>query len=93
MGHTSPRVLFVSPRFNPNSFWSFAGTCELQGAKCTAPPLGLITIAAMLPQHWQLKLIDRNAEDLHDGDIAGASQQAAEAAYLGALLLFPPPAG
>ena len=66
------RVLFVSPRFNPDSFWSFAGTCKLQGARALAPPLGLITVAAMLPQHWAMTLIDRNVEDLADADITNA---------------------
>ena len=65
------RVLFVSPRFNPNSFWSFQGTCELQGARTLAPPLGLITVAAMLPQTWSMRLIDRNTTELTAADIAG----------------------
>lgn len=63
------RVLFISPRFNPHSFWRMTGTVELIGARCLAPPLGLITVAAMLPKTWQLKLIDRNAEELSDADI------------------------
>ncbi len=72
MQQPPPRVLLVSPRFNPNSFWSFEGTVKLQGARCLAPPLGLITLAAMLPASWDLRLIDRNAEDLTEADIAGA---------------------
>ena len=65
----APRVLFVSPRFNPNSFWSFQSTVELQGARTLAPPLGLITLAGLLPDSWSLRLIDRNAEELADADI------------------------
>ena len=66
------RVLLISPRFNDNSFWSFKGTRELQGAKALAPPLGLITLAAMLPESWDLRLIDRNVVPLADADIAAA---------------------
>ena len=43
----APRVLLVSPRFNANSFWGFEAACALQGARCLAPPLGLVTLAAM----------------------------------------------
>ncbi len=64
-----PRVLFVNPRFNPNSFWSMQGTVQLLGACSLAPPLGLITVAAMLPKSWKIKLIDRNVEELSDADI------------------------
>jgi radical SAM superfamily enzyme YgiQ (UPF0313 family) len=39
------------------------------GAKCPAPPLGLITVAALLPPSWSVRLIDRNAEELLDSDI------------------------
>ena len=72
MAQTGPRILLVNPRFNANSFWSMRGTVELMGAVCLAPPLGLITIAAMLPAHWQCRLIDRNAEELSDDDILKA---------------------
>ena len=60
------------PRFNPNSFWSLAAACDLYGARCPAPPLGLITLAALLPETWDLRLINRNAEHLSDADIAAA---------------------
>lgn len=66
------KVLFVFPRFNPNSFWSFRDACDIWGARCSAPPLGLITVAALLPQTWPMRLIDRNAEELTDEDIAWA---------------------
>ena len=65
-------VLLISPKLNDNSFWGFEAACALQGAKCLAPPLGLITLAALLPAAWSLRLIDRNAGDaLADADIAG----------------------
>jgi radical SAM superfamily enzyme YgiQ (UPF0313 family) len=62
-------VLMVFPRFNQNSFWSLSAACKIYGARCPAPPLGLITLAALLPREWNLKLIDRNAEDLESADL------------------------
>jgi radical SAM superfamily enzyme YgiQ (UPF0313 family) len=72
MSGTGPRVLLIFPRFNANSFWSFADACEVWGARCTAPPLGLLTLAALLPDHWNLRLVDRNAQELVDDDLAWA---------------------
>jgi radical SAM superfamily enzyme YgiQ (UPF0313 family) len=66
------KVLMVYPRFNPNSFWNFRSACELTGLKRQAPPLGLITVAALLPGDWQVRLIDRNIEELDDASIAWA---------------------
>lgn len=62
-------VLMVFPRFNQNSFWSLSAACEIYGARCPAPPLGLITLAALLPREWNLKLVDRNAEALEPADL------------------------
>lgn len=42
----------------PNSFWSYQETLDLAGLKSTNPPLGLITIAAMLPADWEIRLFD-----------------------------------
>jgi radical SAM superfamily enzyme YgiQ (UPF0313 family) len=53
------RVLLIYPFF-PQSFWSFEKSLELIGRKALLPPLGLITIAAILPQAWEFKLVDRN---------------------------------
>ncbi|GEO99408.1 B12-binding domain-containing radical SAM protein [Methylobacterium haplocladii] len=73
VSEAAPRVLLVSPKFNDNAFWGFEAACELQGAKCLEPPLGLITLAAMLPTAWNLRLIDRNADhDLTDADVMAA---------------------
>ena len=66
------KVLMVQPRFNPGSFWNYSGTCEVVGAKYPAPPLGLITVAAMLPPDWEIRLVDRNTTELIDADIAWA---------------------
>ena len=66
---TAPKVLMVFPRFNPNSFWSLQAACDAWGAKCPAPPLGLITLAALLPPDWDIKLVNRNAENLRPEDV------------------------
>jgi radical SAM superfamily enzyme YgiQ (UPF0313 family) len=63
------KVLMVFPRFNPNSFWSMQAACDAWGAKCPAPPLGMITLAALLPREWTIKLVNRNAEDLTPEDV------------------------
>ena len=66
---TSPNVLMVFPRFNQNSFWSLQAACDIYGVKCPAPPLGMMTLAALLPPEWNIKLVDRNAEELKDADL------------------------
>ncbi len=57
------RVLLLYPRF-PQSFWSFEKTLALVDCKALLPPLGLITVAAILPQEWQYQLVDRNIEQV-----------------------------
>jgi hypothetical protein len=63
------KALLVAPRFNGRSFWNFKATCELYGARFPAAPLGLITVAAMLPSAWACRLVDRNAEELTAADL------------------------
>jgi radical SAM superfamily enzyme YgiQ (UPF0313 family) len=53
------RVLLLYPLF-PKSFWSFDKALELIGRSVSLPPLGLITVAAILPQTWEFRLVDRN---------------------------------
>ena len=72
MGTRSYNVLLVYPRFAADTFWNFKATCELFGARCPAAPLGLITVAALLPTSWSLRLIDRNAEELALQDLEWA---------------------
>jgi radical SAM superfamily enzyme YgiQ (UPF0313 family) len=60
------RCLLVQPAFSRNSFWNYRDVCTLVGAKYPAAPLGLLTVGALLPQHWQLKLIDENTTTLTD---------------------------
>ena len=57
------RVLLLYPEFPP-SFWSFEKTLALVGRKALLPPLGLITVASLLPQEWDYKLVDRNVRQV-----------------------------
>ena len=68
-----PRVniLLVSPR-NPDSFWSFKHVLRLAGKRAAFPPLGLLTVAAMLPADWNLRLVDVNVRALTDADLEWA---------------------
>src|SRR5882724_6734202 len=68
----APNVLMIFPRFSQNSFWSLQAMCDIYGARCPAPPLGLMTLAALLPRHWNIRLVNRNAEDLQESDLDGA---------------------
>ena len=68
----APNVLLVFPRFNPNSFWALKDTCEIAGARAPSPPLGLLTVAALLPQTWTFRLVNCNTSDLADADLRWA---------------------
>jgi radical SAM superfamily enzyme YgiQ (UPF0313 family) len=65
-------VLMLYPLFVADSFWSFAESCSLMGVRRPAAPLGLITVAAMLPASWTARLIDCNTETVTSEDIAWA---------------------
>ncbi len=65
------KVLMIWPRF-PSSFWSFNGMMELIPEETIHPPLGLLTVAALCPKNWTLRLIDRSFDDLQDEDILWA---------------------
>ncbi len=65
------RILLVSPG-TPDTFWSFKHVLRLVSKKAAFPPLGLLTVAGMLPDDWELRLMDLNFERLADRDIAWA---------------------
>ncbi len=65
------KVLLVYPSI-PSTFWSFDNALSFISKKTVQPPLGLITIASMLPDDWELKLIDMNISPLEDNDILWA---------------------
>ena len=75
------RALLVCPEF-PLSFWSFRKSCQLRGNRAVNPPLGLLTVAALLPQEWELRLIDLNARELTEQDWQWADAVLISAMYI-----------
>ncbi len=61
-------ILLVAPR-TPDTFWSFNHVLRLVGRKAAFPPLGLLTVAAMLPREWPLRVVDLNVNPITDADI------------------------
>ena len=68
---TNLNVLMVWPAFPP-SFWGFEGVLEMLPEQAMTPPLGLITVAALCPAAWNIRLIDHGIEDLRDEDLRWA---------------------
>ena len=64
-------ILMVNPMY-PETFWSFKHALKFVSKKASFPPLGLLTIASMLPTEWNKKLIDMNTDKLYDKDILWA---------------------
>jgi radical SAM superfamily enzyme YgiQ (UPF0313 family) len=64
-------ILLVYPQY-PDTFWSFKHALKFVSKKAAFPPLGLLTVAAMLPRNWEKKLVDMNVTRLTDTDITWA---------------------
>ena len=64
----SPRLLLVYPEFPP-SYWGFRYAIELMDKRSSMPPLGLLTVAAMIPPRFELRLVDVNVAQLTDQDL------------------------
>jgi radical SAM superfamily enzyme YgiQ (UPF0313 family) len=65
------RVLLLYPEF-PETFWSFKHALKFIRKQASVPPLGLLTVAAMLPKRWQLRLVDMNVEKLAQKELGWA---------------------
>ncbi len=65
------RVLLVYPEF-PDTFWSFKHALQFVRKRASLPPLGLITVAAMLPSAWEKRLVDLNVRKLSERDLEWA---------------------
>ncbi|HQT95939.1 MAG: hypothetical protein B7Z61_02155 [Acidobacteria bacterium 37-71-11] len=65
------KALLVYPEMPP-TFWSMKYALPFIGKKASLPPLGLLTVAALLPREWDLTLVDMNVEPLTDAAVAGA---------------------
>jgi radical SAM superfamily enzyme YgiQ (UPF0313 family) len=65
------RALLIQPEF-PKFFFSMQQLCHIHGSKSSTVPLGLITVAALLPPHWQLRLVDLNVRPLDRDELEWA---------------------
>ena len=65
------KILLVYPQY-PDTFWSFKHALRITSKKAAYPPLGLLTVAAMLPNEWEKKLVDMNVTALTDEDLKWA---------------------
>src|SRR5687767_7403484 len=65
------KILLVYPVF-PDTYWSFRHALTFEGKQAAFPPLGLMTIAAMLPENWERRLVDMNVEPLTAADLEWA---------------------
>ena len=65
------KILLLYPEF-PDTFWSFKHALKFIRKKASTPPLGLLTVAAMLPPEWEKRLVDLNVSKLTDKDLAWA---------------------
>ncbi|HUG11482.1 MAG TPA: cobalamin-dependent protein [Opitutaceae bacterium] len=65
------RALLLYPGF-PDTFWSFKHVLKFVHRKSSLPPLGLLTVAAMLPREWEKRLVDVNVRAMQDTDLAWA---------------------
>jgi radical SAM superfamily enzyme YgiQ (UPF0313 family) len=75
-------ILLVYPQVPKNTFWSFQHALKFIGKRSSMPPLGLITVAAYIPQHINVRLVDENVARLKDSDIAWA-----DAVFLSAMIV------
>ncbi|MBW2334902.1 MAG: B12-binding domain-containing radical SAM protein, partial [Deltaproteobacteria bacterium] len=65
------RILLIYPKY-PDTFWSFKHALKFIHKRAALPPLGLLTIGAMLPKEWPKKLVDVNVAKLTEKDLAWA---------------------
>lgn len=65
------KILLVYPHY-PDSFWSFRHAMKFISRKASFPPLGLLTVAAMIPAQWEKRLVDMNVRSLTDEDLVWA---------------------
>jgi len=75
------KILLVYPKY-PDSFWSFKHALKFISKKAAVPPLGLITVSAMLPSDWEKKLVDMNVSELEKSDIIWADYVFISAMYI-----------
>src|SRR6059058_3133752 len=62
------KILLVNPEF-PDTYWSFRHALPFEGKQSAFPPLGLLTVSALLPDSWERRLVDLNVRSLTTADI------------------------
>lgn len=65
------KVLLINPEF-PDTYWSFRHALPFEGKRCAFPPLGLMTVSALLPDSWERRMVDLNVRKLRSSDIEWA---------------------
>jgi radical SAM superfamily enzyme YgiQ (UPF0313 family) len=65
------KILLVNPK-HPDTYWSFKHALKFISKKAANPPLGLLTVASLLPAEWEKKLVDLNVYSLKDKDLLWA---------------------
>jgi len=65
------KILLIYPKY-PDTFWSFKYALKFISKKASFPPLGLLTVASMLPEEWEKKLMDMNVSALTEDDLKWA---------------------
>ncbi|MFH1714344.1 MAG: B12-binding domain-containing radical SAM protein [Candidatus Nealsonbacteria bacterium] len=65
------KVLLLYPKF-PKTFWGFEYALPFIGKKSSFPPLGLLTVASLLPKDWDKRLIDLNVQNINEKDVQWA---------------------
>jgi len=65
------KTLLVYPEF-PDTYWSFRHALSFEGKRSAYPPLGLLTVSAMLPDAWERRLVDMNIQPLKPSDVKWA---------------------
>lgn len=78
------RILLVYAEF-PRTYWGFQYSLHIVGKRASLPPLGLVTVASLLPAEWELKLVDMNVEPLEDDALCWA-----DAVLVGGMLIQAP---
>ena len=72
------KVLLINPEF-PDTYWSFRHALPFEGKRCAFPPLGLMTVSALLPESWERRMVDLNVRRLRSSVIEWADMVMATA--------------
>ena len=67
------KALLIYPEF-PDTFWSFKHALKFIRKKSAYPPLGLLTVGAMLPKEWSKRAVDCNVKKITEKDLAWAER-------------------